>query len=149
MKHIQDVIKSNGPATMLEGDSNYCTVSALSATFEVPFDQAYSYASVLWNRKRGKGVRTVTMLKTFPGVVADTTSVLKQMVTRVGTTQDYKQPNGSIKTRAMNLSTFCKRYPRGRYYILVQGHALSIIDGEIVDHTDKPKRRIRYAWKIV
>jgi len=148
MKHIDQVIKSNGPATMLKGDSNYCTVSALSVTFEVPFDQAYSYASVLWGRKRGKGVRTVTMFRTFPNTEGGSQAVLGKGMTKIKAKHDYKQPDGSIKTRSMNLSTFSKKYPRGKYYILVKGHALSVIEGEIVDHTDKPKRRICHAWKV-
>jgi len=150
MKHIDEVIKSNGPATKKATDSNYCTVSALSATFGMSYDKAYDFASKEWSRKKGKGVATITMLGSFPQAVGKdyTKKVLSQEVERVRATQDYKQPDGSIKTRDMNLSTFTKKYPRGKYYILVKGHALAIINGEIVDHTDKPKRRIRYAWKV-
>jgi hypothetical protein len=148
MKHIDQVIKSNRPATMLKGDNNHCTVSALSASFDISFDQAYDYAHVLWNRKRGKGVRTLTMLKTFPNTEGGSQAVLGKGMTKIKAKHDYKQPDGSIKTRSMNLSTFTKKHPRGRYYILVKGHALSVIDGEIVDHTDKPKRRIMHAWKV-
>jgi len=152
MKHINEVIKANGPATKLQGDSNYCTVTALSASFDISADEAYEYAAKSWGRRRGKGVATLTMInKTFPlaeGITQSKEALGKEVV-RVKTEQDYKQPDSSIKTRDMNLSTFCKKYPRGKFYILVKGHALAIIDGEIVDHTDKPKRRVYYAWKII
>jgi hypothetical protein len=150
MKQINEVIKSNGPATKMERDSNYCTVSALSATLGISFDQAYDYARDNWSRQRGRGVTTSIMLKTLPQAIGKeyAKEVLGQEVTRVKAEQDYKQPEGYMLTRDMTLSTFAKKYPRGKYYILVKGHALAVIDGEIVDHTDKPKRRIRYAWKI-
>ena len=150
MKHINEVIKANGPATKLQGDSNYCTVTALSASFSVSADEAYEYAATVWNRKRAKGVRTLTMLSTFPQAegFSQAKEILTKDVIRVKAEQDYKQSDGSIITRSMNLSTFAKKHPRGRFYILVKGHALAIIDGEIVDHTDKPKRRVYYAWKV-
>ena len=148
MKHINEVINKYGPATKLEGDRNYCTVSALSASFGMPFDQAHDYASTLWKRVKGKGVRTLTMLKTFPEKVSEKAKVMGKDMQRVESTLDYKQPNGTIKTRKMTLSTFCKHYPRGKYYILVDSHALAIVDSEIIDHTDKPKRRIKYAWYV-
>lgn len=150
MKHINDVIKANGPATRLKGDTNYCTVTALSATFSISADEAYEYVAKTWKRKRGRGVATLTMLSTFPQAegFSYAKEVLGKDVIRVKAEQDYKQPDGSIKTRDMNLSTFSKKYPRGKYYILVKGHALAVIDGEVVDHTDKPKRRIRYAWRV-
>lgn len=150
MKHIKQVIKSNGPATKMEKDTNYCTVTALSATLGISFDTAYDFASKEWNRSRGRGVGTLTLLGSFPQAVGKDYSkmILDSVVTRVVAEQDYKQPDGSIKTRDMNLSTFSKKYPKGKYYILVKGHALAVINGEIVDHTDKPKRRVRFAWKV-
>lgn len=150
MKHINEVIKANGPATKLQGDRNYCTVTALSATFYISADQAHEYAAKTWGRVKGQGVRTITMLKSFPMAegYSQAKEVLGKEVIRVKAEHDYKQPDGSIKTRAMNLSTFAKKHPTGTFYVLVDGHALAIINGEIVDHTDKPKRRVKYAWRI-
>ena len=150
MKHITDVIKANGSATKLQGDSNYCTVTALSASFGISADEAYEYAAKTWERRKGKGVTTAIMLRSFPQAegFSYAKEVMGRDVIRVKADHDYKQPDGSMKTRAMNLATFAKKHPRGKFYILVKGHALTIIDGEIVDHTDKPKRRINYAWRV-
>jgi hypothetical protein len=150
MKHINEVIKANGSTTKLQGDRNYCTVTALSATFSISANEAHEYAAKAWGRKKSRGVATAVMLRSFP--MAEGFSYAKDVmgkdVVRIKAEQDYKQPDGSIKTRSMNLSTFAKKHPRGKFYILVKGHALAIIDGEIVDHTDKPKRRVYYAWKV-
>jgi len=90
------------------------------------------------------------MLRTFPQAegISQAKEVLGKDVIRMKAEQDYKQPDGSIRTRSMTLSTFARKYSRGKFYILVKGHALAVIDGEIVDHTDKPKRRINFAWKV-
>jgi len=150
MKHISNVIKANGSTAKLVGDSNYCTVSALSATFSISADEAYEYAAKAWERRRRRGVSTLKMLRTFPQAegISQAKEVLGKDVIRMKAEQDYKQPDGSIRTRSMTLSTFARKYSRGKFYILVKGHALAVIDGEIVDHTDKPKRRINFAWKV-
>lgn len=150
MKQIKEVIKTNGPATRLQDDNNYCTVLALSASFSISADEAHEYATRNWGRRKGRGVATSILFRTFPQAegVDQAKEMIGKDVIRVKAEQDYKQPDGSIVTRDMTLSTFAKKHPRGSYYILVKGHALSIIDGEIVDHTDRPKRRVYYAWKI-
>jgi hypothetical protein len=150
MKHINEVIKANGSTAKLKGDTNYCTVSALSASFSISADEAYDYATKIWERRRHKGVSTIKMLSTFPQAEGFTYAkeVMGKDVIRMKAEQDYKQPDGSIRTRSMTLSTFAKKFKSGKFYILVKGHALAIINGEVVDHTDKPKRRINYAWKV-
>lgn len=150
MKHINEVIKANGSTAKLKGDMNYCTVAAFSASFSISADEAYEYAATVWERRRCRGVSTLKMLKTFPQAegLSYAKEVMGKDVVRIKAEHDYKQPDGSIKTRSMTLSTFAKKFKRGKFYILVKGHALAIINGEIVDHTDKPKRRINFAWKV-
>jgi hypothetical protein len=51
----------------------------------------------------------------------------------------------------MTTGTFIKKYPVGKYLVVVRGHAFSIIDGQVVgnasDATMK-KRVINFAWKV-
>ena len=137
-----------GPASKMATDNNSCTVKALSAAFSISYDDAHSFAAKEWNRVTGRGVRTSAMLQTFPIGFSTQSRALGKEITRAKATSEYKQPNGTMLERAMNLSTFCKKHPRGTYYILVDGHALVISDGEVIDHSDRPKRRIKFAWKI-
>ncbi len=118
MKHINDVIKANGPAKLMTGDNNACTVKALSATFGISYDEAYAYAVKAWGRVKGKGVRTTKMLETFPSEFTQRTIVLGSSVARVKATKDYKQPDKTIKTRKMTLGTFTSAFKKGVYYVL-------------------------------
>ena len=148
MKHINDIIKANGPANLMTGDNNACTVKALSATFGVSYDDAYAYAAKMWDRVKGRGVATSKMLTTFPGSFDLESFVLGRSVARVKATKDYKQPDKTIKTRKMTLGTFTSTYKTGTYYVLVKGHALAVIDGEVVDFKEEYGRKIMYAWKV-
>jgi hypothetical protein len=58
---------------------------------------------------------------------------------------------GQIVKRNMTTGTFIKKYPVGKYLVVVRGHAFSIIDGAVVgnasDATMK-KRVINNAFKV-
>ena len=148
MKHINDIIKANGPTNLMTGDSNNCTVKALSATFGISYDKAYTYAAMVWNRARNKGVALSKILATFPSEVHYHALVPGASVSTVVTTKDYKQPDKTIKTRKMTLGTFTSTYKTGTYYVLVKGHALAVIDGEVVDFVEMYGRKVTYAWKV-
>lgn len=46
------------------------------------------------------------------------------------------------------LGQFCKKHPVGRYFVVVRGHALAVIDGVIYDHSYKPRRMVVGAWRV-
>jgi hypothetical protein len=124
-------------------DYNNCTVLALAATTGVSYDEAFSIAQNVWNRKTKKGVRTSTLDSYFN---------LRLGAKKVNTKKVYhvKHSNKDVVCK-MTVGTFAKEYPKGNYYVLVSGHALAINDGKILDHANlllKPKRIIKHAWKI-
>jgi len=126
---------------MLNLDSNNCTVLALSAAAEIPYDEAYNIAESLWYRSRKKGVKTRTLENYF-----------NPCSSKMNTKKTYyiKSKNKAVVCN-MSVGTFAKEYPKGNYYILVRGHALAINDGKILDHKNflsKPKRLVKHAWKI-
>lgn len=43
---------------------------------------------------------------------------------------------------------FAKKYATGTYVLLVRGHALTVIDGEIYDNMTTKRARIWEAWKM-
>lgn len=62
---------------------------------------------------------------------------------------EYKVAEGpySDKNR-VSLAQFCKKHPVGRFYVLVRGHALAVIDGVVYDHSEKPRRIVTKAWRV-
>lgn len=51
------------------------------------------------------------------------------------------------KPRRMSLKTFCREFPRGRYYVRIREHALPVIDGKIMDGT-RPGSIVKGAWRL-
>lgn len=140
-KTITDQVIKQGSSTLLNSDLNNCTVLALAATAEIPYDEAYDVASKIWHRVRKKGVKN-RILETYFSAHAKKVNTKK--------TYHIKSKNKDVVCN-MSVGTFAKEYPKGNYYILVRGHALAINDGKILDHKtllSKSKRIIKHAWKI-
>lgn len=142
MQDINQVIKGYGPHDKHSEDKNNCTVNALSAAFEVPYDEAYEFAKQEWDRIHGKGVPTKPITESFKDTVFGKFSV------QVQATIDYKQPDGSTIVRNMTLRSFLKAFPTGSYFVLVRGHALVVKDGVLIDNSKKLGRIVLRAWKI-
>lgn len=147
MQNINQVIKGFGPHDKHASDRNNCTVNALSASFEIPYDQAYEYAKEEWNRKHGKGVLTKPITESFKDK-GHVETAFGKLTVQVKSKIDYKQPDGSIKSRKMTLRSFLKAYPTGSYFLLVRGHALAVKDGVLVDNNGKLGRLVIWAWKV-
>jgi hypothetical protein len=46
------------------------------------------------------------------------------------------------------LSKFVKQHSKGRYYVLVRGHALCVKDGVVHDYKDGPSRQVTFACRV-
>ena len=47
---------------------------------------------------------------------------------------------------------FLEKYPKGKYLLIVKGHAFSVIDGVVVGNTEDGKRlraKILFAIKVI
>ena len=140
--HINTAIKAIGAPEKFKGETNDCTVKALAVALDIPYDQAYLYAMRGFNRKRNSGPTPNVLKRAFSFDKAFTELQGKALKTT------YKQVDGRMLDREMTISTFVKRYSSGTYYVVVSRHALVIKDGTVIDHSDKPKRRIKMAWKV-
>jgi hypothetical protein len=140
--HINTAIKAIGAPEKYQGETNDCTVKALAVSLDIPYDQAYLYAMRSFNRKRNTGPSPNVLKRAFSSDKAFTEFQSKALKTT------YKQVDGRMLDREMTIGTFVKTYPSGTYYVVVSRHALVIKNGIVYDHSDKPKRRIKLAWKV-
>lgn len=107
-----------------------CTVVALAAATGLPYDEAHKIAEKA-GRLFNKGFRSEKLIKYFN--------------TKHGRNQFRK-----VKRTAITVQKFCKKYPKGSYYVRKKGHAYAIINGTVVDRS-RPKalERILEAWQFV
>lgn len=147
MKSINDVIKTYGSYDQLNDDQNSCAVLALSASMEVPYDDAFKFAQREWKRNKGKGTQTFKLLSTFVDKTEITVGDKTKQIIPIKATHVYHQYGRDI-VRDMSLKTFMKVFNKGTYYIIIRQHALVIKDGELIDNSDRMGRRIKYVWKL-
>lgn len=147
MTHIKDIISSYGPATKYETDWNQCAVTALSASFEIPYDEAHAAAERYWKREHKKGTKSSQLFKTFKPKSEST--FLGRTLTPVETTRPYWCPRNGKRMRRMKVRSFAQQYPKGTYYILVARHALVIKNGVVLDNRrDGDSKNVNYAWRV-
>lgn len=100
-------------------EKNDCTVRALAILAQMPYGAAHRTLELL-GRRDCKGL-TLAQLDTW---FADK-RVANYLVKRV-----FKPV---YKRECMTLSNVTWRFPRGRYYVIMTGHAVAMIDGVLQD----------------
>lgn len=112
------------------GEKNCCTVVAISIVMNIPFIKSQRHLSEYCGRVKGKGV-TLDNLKRLPESF-----------------KDYKTTVFDFSGQYVTLRKFCEENPQGRFFVLVRGHALAVIDGVVYDHLDKPRRIVKWVMKV-
>lgn len=139
--HIKEALIAGGLST--GGYQRYdCSVKALAVVKNIPYSQAVVYAKDNFNRLDNKGSQLVNIKSAFTldsqFVALDNKEVQTQ----------YKV-NGQEVIRRMTVGTFAKTYTSGKFYVVVRGHALAIVDGVIIDNNEGLRRPIDVAWRAI
>ena len=131
-------------------ETNDCVVIATAITFDVNYATAHDWVEKTFNRKPRNGTFNTgyKMLKLESNCNDYDAKFLNKKIKKA----PLINKKYTHKTVNYTVQTFAKDFTVGRYFLLVKGHALSLIDGVIHDHIqfkEKGGRRpIRYAFKI-
>jgi hypothetical protein len=172
MSKAKELIKKFGmqeASDKLENqENNDCVVRALKHTLGISYAEAHHLCETKLNRKPGYGVFTNVYL---PKVKQAYGKKIKQLgkpsnfvngfktLTRTKKTKQPKWSNTKQKyvTKRVEVQVpykvkeFIKEYPTGNYFVTVRGHAISIIDSQIIGNWndgEKINREIQSAYKI-
>lgn len=110
------------------GERNDCTVRALTVVTGAPYENVHRALAVA-GRKPRKGF----CLEPF----------LSGDRVLAGTRFE------KIEAKAATVSRFAKRFPRGKFVLIIRGHATTIVDGTVVDMRANPKSRIKAAFRAL
>ncbi len=110
-------------------EHNDCTVVAFAEVFNTSYEKAHKHLKLHCGRVNRKGIVSRTALP----------DSLKNTRHKVG---DYS------KTNRITISKFIEKHPIGRYYVVVRGHAIAIVDGVVYDGYYKPRRQITWAMRV-
>jgi hypothetical protein len=155
LKYIstKDAIIGYSDSVIAKNETNDCVVRAISSAFEMHYDEAHQFVKVKFGRKDRKG--TAFFVGGLRRMVGDKVKIngksFETMGNEYGHVSYEVKVKGQIVKRNMTTGTFIKKYPVGKYLVVVRGHAFSIIDGAVVgnasDATMK-KRVINNAFKV-
>lgn len=112
-------------------DNNGCTVVAFCKVFDTDYITAYNFIKKVCDRKHGGGLSTLQIYTLFDNVKKNKWT---------------KCPYG-ISNR-ITINQFIKKHPKGRFYCLVRGHAIAIVDGVLYDYEKGGKRQITTAFRV-
>ena len=149
----REAIIGYSDSTIAKNETNDCVVRAISSSFEMHYDEAHQFVKVKFNRQNRKG--TSFFVGGLRRMINDKIKIngksFQTMGNEYGHVSYEVKVKGQMVKRNMTTGTFIKRYPVGKYLVVVRGHAFSIIDGQVVGNTSDAtmkKRVICNAFKI-
>jgi hypothetical protein len=119
-------------ASRAKKERNDCAVKAFAIVMNTSYDRAHKHLSLQCGRQHRKH-GPIQCDKVLP-------ESLKNTKHRVG-------PYAWVGEK-VTIKKFCDKHPIGRYFVLVRGHAIAIIDGIVYDWGDKPRRQIYWAMRV-
>lgn len=138
-------------------EKNDCVVRAFMAALDTSYDSAHAWVKKYLKRENKRGTYTSIHLPTVIGKVKNGKKVKLYGVSpshdyligyrfkdaKVITNPKYKKPT------AYTLRSFIENHPTGRYFLIVESHAVAVVDGKLYGNTGegtyKINRRVHYA----
>ena len=155
LKYIstKDAIIGYSDSVIAKRETNDCAVRAISSAFEMHYDEAHQFVKVKFNRQNRKGTTFFVggLRHMINNKVKINDKLFETMGNEYGHVSYEVKVKGQMVKRNMTTGTFIKKYPVGKYLVVVRGHAFSIIDGNVVGNygdAKMKKRVINNAFKI-
>ena len=138
-------------------EKNDCVVRAFMAALDISYDSAHAFVKKYLKRENRRGTYTSIHLPEVIGKVKNGKKIKMYGVSpshdfllgskfesgKVITNPKYKKPTG------YTLRSFIENHPTGRYFLIVEGHAVAVVDGKLYGNTGegeyKINRRVHYV----
>ena len=130
---------SNG-SLIAKGEKNDCVVRACANAFNITNDIAHKFVATEFKRKARKGTKNV--FSTFKNLGKVSFELFKDTLFPITREYTLQCKHGLInkdythKAVKYTVKTFCAKFSKGTFILLVNKHALVIKDGIVVDNGD-------------
>ena len=130
---------SNG-SLLAKGEKNDCFVRACANAFNITYDVAHGFVAKEFKRKARKGTQNVfntlsklgsVTFELFSNTLFPETKEYNLVPVDAPINTDYTH-----KKVAYTVKTFCAKFNKGTFIVLVNKHALTIKDGIVIDNPD-------------
>ena len=168
LKNFKDGSDVSGSNATARNEKNDCVVRAVANSFDINYDQAHSFVTKEFKRRKGNATyyTNAKMKKVAKEVLEfkpegqmdlfEDSEIKTVTVKHVG---DEPKRGGKLINRKYKhkkvpytVKTFAQTYKRGNYFVLVNKHALAIKNGVVVDNSnyqfDGYRRVVTSAFKV-
>jgi len=152
-----DVIARKSP--LGKNEAIDCVVRAFMACLDVSYEMAHSFCKTHLNRKDRQGTYTCMYVDQIIGRVKNGKKITgygyspknefmseRLKCKTVLKNPKYKKPTG------FTLASFLENHPTGRYFVIVEGHAVAVVEGKLYGNSREGEyrinRRVHYVLKI-
>jgi len=148
--HSADHIIGYNESNTAQSEKNDCVVRAVASTFNLEYDVAHKFVAEEFKRQPGKGTfGTIPKLRERHHIMGKSYGVIdKKELMYPGSTAHQ---NRGGKPVPIVLNMFLEKFPKGRYLVIISGHAFSVIDGVVIGNESDGKRlraKILFALKV-
>ena len=162
VKKIKDELFCNSndiarnESELAKSERNDCVVRAFMVALDMSYDKTHKWVKDNFNRMDRRGTYTSAYLK---NVLGKRKNYKKISLFGVSPGRRYSfgdkelyNPKYKGKKTCYTVKSFMEEYPTGRFFIIVKGHALALVDGVLYGNSceqfDGFRRRIHYVVKI-
>ena len=130
---------TNG-SLIAKNEKNDCSVRALANAFNVTYDVAHLFAATELERKARKGLKSMFQKLDLLGEVTfelfSNTLFPETKTYKLDGKLKPRNPDYTHKPVQFTVKTFCSKFNKGTYIVLVNKHALCVKDGIVIDNPD-------------
>ena len=150
------IVMSEKESVLAKSERNDCVVRAFMVVLDMTYDKTHAWVRKEFNRVNRSGVYTSRYLKNVLGRMKN-----GKRITLFGVSPGHSysfgdkelfNPKYKGKKTCYSVKSFMEDYPKGRFFIIVKGHALALVDGVLYGNGSEQfngfRRRIHYVVKV-
>ena len=154
-EYFVDTIKiSNESGELGKNENNDCVVRAFMCALDLPYEQAHAWVKKELKRQDRKGTFMSAYSKNIIGKTKNGKKInyigshpsRDFMKYSIGSDKILVNPKYKTKT-GYTLKSFMENNPVGRFVLIVQGHAVAVVDGVLYGNRDEQYKGLyRSVW---
>ena len=154
---INSIELTKNTSDLAKTEHNDCVVRAFMAALDIPYDQAHAWIKKSMNREDRKGTYTGQAIQKVEGKIKNGYKLSFMGVNPAKT--HWKKMTGSNKIlnnpkykkqTGYTLKSFIENNPVGRFVLIVQGHAVAVVNGVLYANTNENAiglyRSVWFGW---
>jgi len=127
-------------SVLAKNEKNDCSVRAFANAFNVTYDIAHLFAADKLERKVRKGLKGMFSKLDLLGEVTfelfSNTLFPETKTYKLSGKRKPRNPDYTHKKVQFTVKTFCSKFNKGTFIVIVNKHALCVKDGIVIDNPD-------------